>query len=352
MTSPMVAKQSGKASAKAAPWGQDAERERPDEGEGDHQASGAAAEGGQPQRPGKPGPGPGMQLHRLVLGAVGVDARDAGRATVRDRYGPAPRRPNAQDLLIRVRASRLRPRIGGMALLDVCDVTKRFGAVTAVDGVSLQVGPGEVVGLLGPNGAGKTTTLHMVLGLVTPDAGEVRLFGERLDADRTALLGRLNFAAGYVNLPGVLTVEEVLRVFAHLYGVRDVPGRVAALLAQLELDELRRRPLRLLSSGQQTRVQLAKALVNEPELLVLDEPTASLDPDVGDRVRALLLRLARDSGRAMLITSHNMREIERMCDRIEFMAAGRIVATGSAPELTDRYGVDDLEAVFLRVARG
>jgi ABC-2 type transport system ATP-binding protein len=239
-----------------------------------------------------------------------------------------------------------------MALLDVCDVTKRFGAVTAVDGVSLRVDLGEVVGLLGPNGAGKTTTLHMVLGLVTPDAGEVRLFGERLDADRTALLGRLNFAAGYVNLPGVLTVEEVLRVFAHLYGVRDVPGRVAALLAQLELDELRRRPMRLLSSGQQTRVQLAKALVNEPELLVLDEPTASLDPDVGDRVRALLLRLARDSGRAMLITSHNMREIERMCDRIEFMAAGRIVATGSAPELTDRYGVDDLEAVFLRVARG
>ena len=239
-----------------------------------------------------------------------------------------------------------------MALLDVCDVTKRFGAVTAVDGVSLRVDPGEVVGLLGPNGAGKTTTLHMVLGLVTPDAGQVRLFGERLDADRTALLGRLNFAAGYVNLPGVLTVEEVLRVFAHLYGVRDVPGRVAALLAQLELDELRRRPMRLLSSGQQTRAQLAKALVNEPELLVLDEPTASLDPDVGDRVRALLLRLARDSGRAMLITSHNMREIERMCDRIEFMAAGRIVATGSAPELTDRYGVDDLEAVFLRVARG
>jgi ABC-2 type transport system ATP-binding protein len=239
-----------------------------------------------------------------------------------------------------------------MALLDVCDVTKRFGAVTAVDGVSLRVDPGEVVGLLEPNGAGKTTTLHMVLGLVTPDAGEVRLFGERLDADRTALLGRLNFAAGYVNLPGVLTVEEVLRVFAHLYGVRDVPGRVAALLAQLELDELRRRPMRLLSSGQQTRVQLAKALVNEPELLVLDEPTASLDPDVGDRVRALLLRLARDSGRAMLITSHNMREIERMCDRLEFVAAGRIVAAGSAPELADRYGVDDLEAVFLRVARG
>jgi ABC-2 type transport system ATP-binding protein len=165
-----------------------------------------------------------------------------------------------------------------MAILDVHDVSKRFGAVTAVDGVSFRVGPGEVVGLLGPNGAGKTTTLHMVLGLVTPDAGEVRLFGEPLAADRPALLGRLNFAAGYIHLPGQLTVEENLRVFAHLYGVRDVPGRVAALLDELELGELRRRQVRLLSSGQQTRVQLAKALVNQPELLVLDEPTASLDP--------------------------------------------------------------------------
>jgi ABC-2 type transport system ATP-binding protein len=239
-----------------------------------------------------------------------------------------------------------------MAILDLREVSKRFGAVTAVDGVSFRVGPGEVVGLLGPNGAGKTTTLHMVLGLVTPDAGEVRLFGEPLAADRPALLGRLNFAAGYIHLPGQLTVEENLRVFARLYGVRDVPARVAALLDELELGELRRRQVRLLSSGQQTRVQLAKALVNQPELLVLDEPTASLDPDIGDRVRALLLRVVRDSGRAMLITSHNMREIERMCDRVHFVAAGRIVATGSAGELADRYGVDDLEAVFLRVARG
>ena len=238
-----------------------------------------------------------------------------------------------------------------MAILDLHQVVKRFGAVTAVDRVSFRVGPGEVVGLLGPNGAGKTTTLHMVLGLVTPDAGQVRLFGEPLVADRPSVLGRLNFAAGYVNLPGVLTVEENLRVFGRLYGVDDVAGRVERLVDQLDLGELRRRPLRLLSSGQQTRVQLAKALINEPELLVLDEPTASLDPDVGDRVRELLLSLARDSGRAMLITSHNMREIERMCDRIHFMAGGRIVATGSAAELAERYGVDDLEAVFLRVAR-
>ena len=238
-----------------------------------------------------------------------------------------------------------------MAVLDVRGVVKRFGTVTAVDHVSFQVGAGEVVGLLGPNGAGKTTTLHMVLGLVTPDAGQVRLFGEPLRGDGSALLGRLNFAAGYVSLPGVLTVEENLRVFARLYGVGDVGARVDRLVAELDLEGLRQRPMRVLSSGQQTRVQLAKALINDPELLVLDEPTASLDPDVGDRVRELLLRLARDSGRAMLITSHNMVEIERMCDRIHFLAAGRIVATGSAAELAARYGVEDLEAVFLRVAR-
>ena len=238
-----------------------------------------------------------------------------------------------------------------MAVLDVRGVVKRFATVTAVDGVSFGVGAGEVVGLLGPNGAGKTTTLHMLLGLVTPDAGQIRLFGEPLRADSSAVLGRLNFAAGYVSLPGVLTVEENLRVFARLYGVGDVDARVDRLVAELDLGALRRRPVRVLSSGQQTGVQLAKALINDPELLVLDEPTASLDPDVGDRVRELLLRLARDSGRAMLITSHNMVEIERMCDRIHFMAADRIVATGSAAELAARYGVEDLEAVFLRVAR-
>jgi ABC-2 type transport system ATP-binding protein len=154
-----------------------------------------------------------------------------------------------------------------------------------------------------------------------------------------------------VSLPGALTVEENLRVFARLYGVADAGARVDRLVAELDLEALRQRPVRVLSSGQQTRVQLAKALINVPELLVLDEPTASLDPDVGDRVRELLLRLARDSGRAMLITSHNMVEIERMCDRIHFMAAGRVVATGSAAELAARYGVEDLEAVFLRVAR-
>ena len=237
-------------------------------------------------------------------------------------------------------------------VLEAHDLVKRFGPVTAVDGVSLGVRQGEVVALLGPNGAGKTTTLHMLLGLVTPDAGSVRLFGKDLTRHRTELLGRVNFAAGYIHLPGALTVEENLVVFARMYGMARVQEQVTAVIELLELEDMRRRPLRQLSSGQQTRVQVAKALLNQPDLLVLDEPTASLDPDIGDRVRELLLREARTSGRAMLITSHNMREVERMCDRIHFLATGRIVATGSAPELASHYGVDDLEEVFLRVARG
>jgi ABC-2 type transport system ATP-binding protein len=239
-----------------------------------------------------------------------------------------------------------------MAMLEARGLVKRFGSVTAVDDVSLEVGEGQVVGLLGPNGAGKTTTLHMLLGLVTPDGGSVRLFGADLASNRLQALSRVNFAAGYVHLPGALTVQECLVVFASMYAVRHARRRVDELIELLDLGDLRKRRVRHLSSGQQTRVQIAKALVNEPALLVLDEPTASLDPDAGDRVRQLLLGLARETGRAMLITSHNMREVERMCDLVHFMAGGHIVATGSAAELASIYGVEDLEAVFLRVARG
>jgi ABC-2 type transport system ATP-binding protein len=238
-----------------------------------------------------------------------------------------------------------------MAVLEVRGLVKRFGPVTAVDGLGLTVRQGEVVGLLGPNGAGKTTTLHAVLGLVTADSGDVRLFGRDVCKHRTEVLSRVNFAASYISLPGSLTVEENLVTFARMYALRRPRQRVAEVTDLFDLAALRHRRVRLLSSGQQTRVALAKALLNEPELLILDEPTASLDPDIGDRVRQLLLQWARDGGRAMLITSHNMREIERMCDRIAFMQAGRIVATGSAAELAAAYGVGDLEEVFLRVAR-
>ena len=239
-----------------------------------------------------------------------------------------------------------------VSTLQTHELTKSYNGRTVVRGVSLEVHAGEVVGLLGPNGAGKTTTLHMVLGLTTPDAGTVRMFGRDLAKHRTWALSRVNFAASYVSLPWVLRVVELLDVFAHMYGLREPRRQVARMMELLDLGDLRDRRYGQLSSGQQTRVQLAKALLNEPGLLVLDEPTANLDPDVGDRIRELLLREAHRTGRAMLITSHNMPEVERMCSRIHFVSSGQIVATGSAVELAGAYGVDDLEAVFLRVARG
>ncbi|GAA3261606.1 ABC transporter ATP-binding protein [Nonomuraea helvata] len=239
-----------------------------------------------------------------------------------------------------------------MAILEASHLVKRFGGVTAVRDLSLSVGDGEVVGLLGPNGAGKSTTLHMLLGLITPDAGSIRLFGLDLARHRTEALSQVNFAASYVDLPGVLLVHEVLDAFARLYAVRHPRRRVEELIELFELGPLRKRQLMALSSGQRTRVQLAKALVNAPRLLVLDEPTANLDPDAGDRIRGLLSRLARENGSAMLITSHNMREVERMCDRIHFVSDGVVVAAGSAKELAGHYGAEDLEEVFLKVARG
>ncbi len=239
-----------------------------------------------------------------------------------------------------------------MDVLTVTALRKRFGSIVAVDGVSFTVGAGEVVGLLGPNGAGKTTTLHMVLGLTTPDSGTVEMFGHDMARDRSRALARAHFAASYLHLPHVLRVGEILTVYANLYGLRRPAARVAEMLEMLELGPLRRQQFSRLSSGQQTRVLLAKALLNDPGLLVLDEPTANLDPDAADRIRGLLVEQASNSGRAMLITSHNMREVERMCDRVHFVSGGQIVATGSAVELAGAYGVDDLEAVFLRVARG
>ncbi|MBH0191266.1 MAG: ABC transporter ATP-binding protein [Nitrospira sp.] len=236
-------------------------------------------------------------------------------------------------------------------VLDVTDLSKRFGDFPAVDGISFSIKPGEILGLLGPNGAGKTTTIQMLLGLVTPTAGSIRMFGMDLSTHREAILQRVNFSSTYISMPQSLTVEENLWVIARLYGLSDIPRRVGDIVKKLEMEEFRTKVTRKLSSGQMTRVTLAKAFLTEPKILFLDEPTASLDPDIAEKIRALLKEERRSSGLSILYTSHNMREMEEMSDRIIFLQRGKIVAEGTAQEIVTRFGQADLEEVFLKLAR-
>ena len=230
-------------------------------------------------------------------------------------------------------------------------LTKRFGAVCAVDGIDFEVGHGCVVALLGGNGAGKTTTLAMLMGLVRPTAGTVRALGVDMAEDRFRALPRMNFSSPYVELPRALTVEENLKVFARLYGVANARARIARLAEELDATRFLKRPTGSLSAGEKTRVSLAKALLNAPELLLLDEPTASLDPDAADWVRAYLDRYRHESGAAILMASHNMVEVERLCDDVLIMRAGTIVDRGTPQALIDRFGRDTLEEVYLDIAR-
>lgn len=236
--------------------------------------------------------------------------------------------------------------------IAVTDLVKDYGDVRAVDGIGFSVAPGEVVGLLGGNGAGKTTTISMLLGLLLPSEGGIRVLGHDMtNAERFAVLPRMNFASPYVNLPYRLTVFQNLKVYGLLYGIRGIDARIAELARDLDLEPYLKTPARKLSSGQKTRVTLAKALLNQPEVLLLDEPTASLDPDTGDFVRAYLETYARDSGCAILLASHNMQEVERLCRRIMIMKRGRIHAEGTTAELGRRFGRESLEQVFLDIAR-
>jgi ABC-2 type transport system ATP-binding protein len=239
----------------------------------------------------------------------------------------------------------------GGPVLAVEGLRKAYARTTAVDGVSFQVAPGEIVGLLGPNGAGKTTTINMVLGVLAPTAGTIRIDGLDLARHRCEALQRTNFAAVYAPLPGNLTVAQNLRVFGLMYGVRDLSARVDALLAELELAPFRDTKTGVLSSGEQTRVSLAKAMLNRPRLLLLDEPTASLDPASARDLRARIRQLALRDRRAVLWTSHNMHEVEEVCDRVLFLARGRILLEGDPRALPAAHGRADLEDLFIAVAR-
>ena len=238
-----------------------------------------------------------------------------------------------------------------MDAIRVENLVKRYPHTLAVDHISFTLAPGQILGLLGGNGAGKTTTIAMLLGLLVPSAGRISVLGHDMAHDRFAALARMNFSSPYIALPARLSVYENLAVYGHLYNVPNLKRRIAELAEQFHLTALLKRPAGELSAGQKTRVALAKSLINQPELLLLDEPTASLDPDTGDYVRGVLEEYRRAQGAAILLASHNMGEVERLCDNVLMLKTGRIVDRGPPAELIARYGREDMEQVFLHIAR-
>ncbi|HEX4199513.1 MAG TPA: ABC transporter ATP-binding protein [Caulobacteraceae bacterium] len=236
------------------------------------------------------------------------------------------------------------------AVLSVENLDKAFGALRAVDDVSFHVGPGEIVGLVGPNGAGKTTIINMVLGVLAPTSGRIEVDGLDLAANRSRALARTNFAAVYAPLPGNLTVEQNLRVFGMIYAVAHLAQRIEQLLAAYDLARFRATKAGVLSSGEQTRLGLAKAMLNRPRLLLLDEPTASIDPSTARDVRAGVTSFVAEGHGGVLWTSHNMYEVEAVCDRVLFLARGRIVLEGDPKTLPGQHGAASLDDLFVAVA--
>ncbi|MGB0670824.1 MAG: ABC transporter ATP-binding protein [Rhodospirillales bacterium] len=239
--------------------------------------------------------------------------------------------------------------------IAVSGLVKRFGTgdkqVSAVDDITFEVSTGSTTALLGANGAGKTTTISMLLGLLTPSAGIVRVLGQDMGRDPGPVLARINLSSPYVELPRRLSVRENLTVYGHLYGLTDLKRRLADLIDLLDLADFQDRAFGTLSAGQKTRVAMAKALLNDPEVLLLDEPTASLDPDTADWMRGFLETWRAETGATVLLASHNMAEVERLCDRVIMMRRGRIVDDGTPASLIRAYGRRNLEEVFLAIAR-
>ena len=236
-------------------------------------------------------------------------------------------------------------------VIIVNSLTKKFNNITAVKNISFKIKKGTIIGLLGPNGCGKSTTMGMMLGLIKPSSGTVIINNQNIENNRTNLLEKMNFISPYIELPKKLTVEENLKVYGRLYGVKNLKDKIDDLMEKLNLIGFKSRKTGELSSGQKNRISLAKALINDPEILLLDEPTASLDPDVGDYIRGYIEDYASNNGATILLASHNMNEVERLCYEVMMMKNGEIIDKGKCSNLVSKHGRKNLEEVFLKIAR-
>ena len=235
--------------------------------------------------------------------------------------------------------------------IEINNLNKSFGSILAVKNINFKIDKGTIIGLLGPNGCGKSTTMGMMLGLIKPTSGTVVINGQNIENNRTNLLEKMNFISPYIELPKKLTVEENLKVYGRLYGVKNLESKISELMEKLNLTQFKKRKTGELSSGQKNRVSLAKALVNDPEILLLDEPTASLDPDVSDHIRTFIEDFASKKGTTILLASHNMNEVERLCHEVMMMKNGEIIDKGKCGDLVNKHGRKNLEEVFLKIAR-
>ena len=235
--------------------------------------------------------------------------------------------------------------------IEINNLSKQYRNTLAVKNINFKINKGTIIGLLGPNGCGKSTTIGMMLGLIKPTSGTVIINGQNIENNRTSLLEKMNFISPYVELPKKLTVEENLKVYGRLYGVKNLKDKIYNLMKKLNLTQFITRKTGELSSGQKNRVSLAKALINDPEILLLDEPTVSLDPDVGDYIRKIIEDFAANKGTTILLASHNMNEVERLCDEVMMMKNGEIIDKGKSIDLIDKHGRKNLEEVFLKIAR-
>jgi ABC-2 type transport system ATP-binding protein len=236
-------------------------------------------------------------------------------------------------------------------VLTISGLTKEYGSIKAIDGISFSVPSGKIIGLLGPNGAGKTTTINMVLGILEPTQGIIEIFGKNLKEHRSTLSKDINFVAVYAHMPANLTVRQNLHIFGLLYEVKNLKERIQFLLHEFDLEGFADTKAGLLSSGESSRLNLAKALMNDPRLLLLDEPTASLDPGISQLIRQRIKKYAEETKAAILWTSHNMQEIEDVCDQVLFLSHGKILLSGNPKTLPSEHGKRDLEELFITVAR-